>query len=73
MVASVLDMTYKLRGVKDYSLIKFVNRNYTRKHVSYLKTVAKRRIHATDGGRNSDSHSEADRGRIYREHDYAGG
>ena len=53
--------------------MKFVERKYPGKHCRYLKALSKRTVHATDGGRNSDSDSEDDRRRIHREHGYAGG
>ena len=73
MVASVLDMTYKLMGVKDDSLMKFVGRNYPGKSGSYMQTLAKRRIHAIDVGKESDSDDDGGLSRVYKDNDDAGG
>ena len=60
VVASVFDLTYKLMGVKDDSLMKFVERNYPGRHQRYMKALAKRSIYATDRGKESDSDSDDD-------------
>ena len=60
VVANVLDLTYKLMGVKDDSLMKFIGRNYPGEHQSYMKALAQRSIYATDRGNGSDSDSDED-------------
>ena len=68
VVASVVDLTYRLIGVKDDSLTKFIGRNDPGKHEHYMKALAKRSIYATDRGKGPDSDSDDDdkKGRVYQ-------
>ena len=73
MVASVLDTTYKLMVVKKHISVDLEGRNYPGKSGGYMKNLVRRRIHAIDGYKESDSDDEGALSTVYKDTEVAGG